>query len=282
MACKCKQMSNICEPDKVAPVAQSAQVWDGPATCYKSIVKAVLAIAVFAGTLFGQAKPGYYSSDAVLLENWKGTAVSPDRMKRVSVKWLDEKQEGFPTSVTIQYGRRSFATRIEFGLNTEILWSPDSTRFAVSGSSGGANGPYQIAVLTLSPQGLRKQSLTQLIYDNYGPVNCGPGFQEAPNLAAIRWLTPHRIVIAAEIVNHSVCDSHGTFKAYEIDLRRMKILKIHNQISAKKKFGSSLGKGLRNAPDECIRKPESCYVQWNHPELSNRKSSKPSKSVKTR
>jgi hypothetical protein len=73
--------------------------------------------------------------------------------------------------------------------------------------------------------------------------------------------------VAAEVVNHSNCDSFGTFKAYEVDPAAMTVVRALNQFEAKRDLKPLLGKELRLAPDECIRKPESCYVSTNHPEI---------------
>jgi hypothetical protein len=47
----------------------------------------------------------------------------------------------------------------------------------------------------------------------------------------------------------------------------MKIVRTLDQLEAKRELCPLLGKELRLAPDQCIRKPQSCYVSMNHPEL---------------
>lgn len=87
-----------------------------------------------------------------------------------------------------------------------------------------------------------------------------------------RWITwlgsADHLLVAAEIVNHSNCDSFGTFQAYEIDVQQMKVLNRFGQLQAKQQFASSLGTELVDAPDECVHNPKSCYVRTNHPKNS--------------
>ena len=75
----------------------------------------------------------------------------------------------------------------------------------------------------------------------------------------------HELLVAAQIVPHTNCDSMGTFTAYTIDPWRMRIGKKYSQLEAKASFRSSLGPWLSDARDECIRDPEQCYVAQLHP-----------------
>ncbi len=72
------------------------------------------------------------------------------------------------------------------------------------------------------------------------------------------------MILVAEIMLHSNCDSFGTFKAYEVDWRARRITRTFDQIEAKRLFGRSMGIELRNAPNECIRSPRRCWVSTNH------------------
>lgn len=161
---------------------------------------------------------------------------------------------------------KKLTAKIFFGLNAEVLWSPDSKAFAVSGSGEGANGLYWVDVFVLKPDELAVVPLTPVIQRAFGhPVKCG--WPELPNVAAIAWIVPsERILLAAEIIHHSNCDSFGTFKAYEVNVRTKTITKTFNQLEAKKRYGRELGRELSDAPDNCIRSPKSCYVGANHPE----------------
>jgi hypothetical protein len=51
----------------------------------------------------------------------------------------------------------------------------------------------------------------------------------------------------------------------------MRIIQSLGQIEAKHRLKFMLGSGLKSASDACIRKPSSCYLDVNHPELTSRK-----------
>ena len=165
---------------------------------------------------------------------------------------------------------RKLTARIFFGLNTEVLWSPDSKAFAVSGSSEGANGLYWTDVFLIEGERLVTIPLAPLIQRTFGhPVKCG--WPEDPNVAAVTWTEAStRILLAAEIIHHSNCDSFGTFKAYEVHLPTKTVIKTYDQLETKKLFKPELGTELAGAPDNCVRNPKSCYVQANHPSLNKR------------
>jgi hypothetical protein len=111
---------------------------------------------------------------------------------------------------------------------------------------------------------LSSRDLTPLIYRSFGqPVTCGS--PEEPNVGGITWLgNSGHILVAAEIIDHSNCDSFGTFKAYEVNPKAMKVVHVYSQLETKRLFERFLGEELRNAPDQCIRSPKSCYVSTNH------------------
>jgi hypothetical protein len=192
------------------------------------------------------------------------TAISPDGRKKVSICMLDENAEDFPAKIMVDTEQGRLEATIRFGLDTEILWSPDSHAFAITGSSGGANGQYECDVFYIRDRKLIKIELTALVERAFGhPVKCS--WSEQPNVAAVRWLTPSReLLVAAEIMHHSNCDSFGTFKAYAVDLKTHSIfiLKVVNQLDAKRHYRDDLGQELLQADDDCIRHPESCHI--NH------------------
>ena len=92
-------------------------------------------------------------------------------------------------------------------------------------------------------------------------------YPEAPNVAAITWRSNRRLIVAAEIINHSNCDSSGTFSAYEVDVVTGQVERTYEQLDAKRRWHAALGTELLAAPDECVRSPRACFVAANHPEL---------------
>jgi hypothetical protein len=206
-----------------------------------------------------------YAAKAVFTE-WGRAAVSPDGKLKVRTK-RESHDDVHIAQVTAEGQHGILSAKIGFGLDTEVLRSPDSRAFTVTGSEEGANGLYVTAVFYVLDGRLKQVELTPLIRKAFGnPVKCG--WPEPPNVAAVRWLVPSKeLLVAAEIIHHSNCDSFGTFKAYSVDLSGPRIIKEYDQLKAKRLFGSDLGHELLQSDDNCIRNPPACFVPFNHPEL---------------
>lgn len=205
-----------------------------------------------------KAIPIYRSKDKVK------TATSPDGKKSVSIEILDDNAEDFPARITVNTGQDQLSATIRFGLATEILWSPDSRAFALTGSSGGANGQYETDVFYVQEKKLLKVELTTLVEKAFGhPVRCA--WTESPNVAAIKWLIPSKeLLVAAEIIHHSNCDSFGTFEAYVVNVPVPRVVKVLNQLEAKRMYHDDLGEELLQSDDICILHPDSCHVGSYH------------------
>lgn len=195
---------------------------------------------------------------------------SPDRSSRVLARWRDAGCNDNDECVVLDVEGKLGKLHIDIGpgVGSELLWSPDSKAFFVTTSNGGANGDYHLFVIDTFDGQLQSRDITGKIYQEFGhPFRCG--WEESPNVAGIGWVgRTHHLWVAAEVISHSNCDSFGTFKAYEVDPATMTIVRTLDQLEAKRALESMLGEELQNATDECIRKPESCYVSTNHPELN--------------
>jgi hypothetical protein len=204
-----------------------------------------------------------YSARATTIYVGK-SASSPNGKRVVSIGAPNFDTDDHPARVTVHTERGEWNTTIRFGLDTEILWSPDSESFAVTGSCCGAAGQYETDVFDLTGGRLKVVRLTILIERAFGhPVACR--MPEPPNVGAIKWLVPSKkLLVAAEIIHHSNCDSFGTFRAYVVDLAGPLVIRSFNQIKARKLYGEDLGEELAQADDTCIRDPKSCWVGSNH------------------
>jgi hypothetical protein len=199
-----------------------------------------------------------------------GSATSPDGRNVVSVRLLDDNADHFPSEVRVRTPSGTLTSKIQFGLNAEVLWSDDSRAFAVTGSQEGGNGQYHSDAFYIRSGRLVREPLTSLIERAFGhPVKCG--WAESPNVVAVKWLDgSKRLLVAAQIINHSNCDSFGTFKGFVVNPDDPHVVKSYDQIEMKRLFGSDLGPWLQGAEDACIVTPRSCYVPTNHPELTSR------------
>ncbi len=206
-------------------------------------------------------QPAMFAARAIFTSSGKA-AVSPNGKASVRTKLTNE--ETFLSSVEVRSPQGVFKDSIAFGLNTEVLWSDDSAAFAITGSSEGANGRYETTVFLLHNDSMEKIALTSLAENAFGnPVMCG--WPEVPNVSSVTWLRPSRVLlVATQIIDHSNCDSFGTFKAYAIDVQDKRIIRTYNQLESKRFFGSYLGRLLSESRDICIVRPEECWVSTNH------------------
>jgi len=209
---------------------------------------------------------GFALPDDTELDVWSRSTIpvsvpSADGMKRITMRPGSRSDR----KVVVEVGRKRFATLIGYA-TSEVLWAPDSNAFVETHSEGGAVGDFVVALYYVSSSGIRTVDPTRQVKKDFmhRPVACG-GPREEPNLAAVRWGEDSgTLFVAAEIQPHSVCDSMGTFRLYEISLPSGRVLATWDQLRAKREFWNSLGMELRNSDDDCIRDPVSCYVPQNH------------------
>jgi len=209
-----------------------------------------------------------YSAKATTI--YKGqSATSPNGKRSVSIGAVSFDTDDHPAKVTVHTEQGEWSTTIRFGLDAEILWSPDSGSFAITGSNGGANGQYEADVVFVYAGHIKVVKLTLLIERAFGhPVDCWT--PEVPNVGATRWLVPSKkLLVAAEIAHHSNCDSFGTFRAYVVDLSGPLVVRSINQIRTRKLYGEDLGEELAQADDDCIRNPKWCVVGSYHKKETN-------------
>src|SRR5713101_4075018 len=231
---------------------------------------AILASLVFWKPVNGQSRIDQpsFSARAITIYPSK-QIISPDKKIRVHVQslraHLSDSPGDFPARLIVDADGKRLTATFGFSLDAEIVWSPDSKAFSLTGSVRGANGQYQTDVFLIQPSKLVTIHLTDIIEREFGhPVRCG--WPEPPNVAAVKWLAPSsQLLVVAEIMHHSNCDSFGTFKAYAVDLGEPRIIKMYDQLRAKRLFRSDLGDELLHANDTCIRDPRSCRVKSNWP-----------------
>jgi hypothetical protein len=228
------------------------------------LVWVLLACAAFAESAIGQNRIDEPDFSARAIPIYHGKQVrSPD--KRIVVRLIEttDSQPGTRGRLVVTSGGEQLTSSFDSSLDAEILWSPDSKAFSISGSSSSANGPYQTDVFFIDAGRLSSVHLTNLIRNEFGhPVRCG--WPEPPNVASVKWLAPsQRLLVVAEIMHHSNCDSFGTFKAYEVELQPLGIGKRYDQLLAKQLFRTDLGAELLQSNDNCIRNPKICHVATN-------------------
>ena len=154
----------------------------------------ILALAVTYSAV-SAASGGFFAKSAVPLGDGPVPVVDLSRVSVSAVRISDDAVEGFPAILRVTVGGRQFDRRFDFGLNAEVLWSPDPNRFAVTGSKEGANGQYRTAVVNIAPTGLKWVEVTARVERSFGhPERCG--WPEVPNVVAVTWLSRTRLVLA--------------------------------------------------------------------------------------
>jgi len=207
-----------------------------------------------------------FSAEAITIYQGK-QIISPDKKIKIHLQslraHLNDSPGDFPARLIVDADGKQLTATFGFSLDAEIVWSPDSKAFSLTGSVRGANGQYTTDVFLIQSGKLVPIHLTEMVEREFGhPVKCG--WPEQPNVAAVKWLVPSsQLLVAAEIMHHSNCDSFGTFKGYVVDLEEPRITKEYNQLQVKRLFRSDLGEELLQADDNCIRDPKSCRVTSN-------------------
>ncbi len=229
----------------------------------EGMVKA-LSVLLFL-TVLAHADEGAFAAKAT--EVWDNyskpiTVPAPDGKNAVTAEYVPS---GENKHLILRFKDAGEGTSLDigWGIGAELLWSPDSKALAVTTSNGGRNGIFDTYVILLDQGHVKKSNLTPLIRKTFGhPVACA--YPEPPNVAAVSWPSNGNLLVAAQIVNHSICDSFGTFVLYEVDVAKGAIVKEYDQLQAKQLFSPSLGNFLLHARDICISDPKKCEVPANH------------------
>src|SRR5215467_7274416 len=125
-----------------------------------------------------------FSSKAITI--YQGKRIdSPDHKKTVAVESLKERLSDspgdFPARLTLDTEEGKLTATFGFSLDAELLWSPDSNAFALTGSVRGANGQYKTDVFLIQDKSLVVIHLTELIEGEFGhSVKCD--WPESPNV----------------------------------------------------------------------------------------------------
>lgn len=195
-----------------------------------------------------------YSQRAVSFDNDLVKLQSPDREKILIVKrvWDSTSEEGVYFSFTVKAAGRSLRTRLEGYTNGEVVWSPDSSAFAVTATN---NCGATAFVFDVTPMSLKAVEVDSVVQKAFGmPVKCEIPVQA--NTGVIDWLDSDKILIAAEITPCSFCECSGMYEVYEVSLRQDRVVRTHTQMTAKKKFWKLLGCELRDADNSCAERLE--------------------------
>ncbi|HJX83595.1 MAG TPA: hypothetical protein VJ723_04545 [Candidatus Angelobacter sp.] len=159
--------------------------------------------------------------------------------------------DGSHLSYVLKTDKKYFRIRMR-GLRTEVLWSPDSSSFAVNQTEGGGGIGQRAYIFYLRGNRLQRVNVSLPVEKVFGaPVKCE--VRVPPNTAVLQWLDSKSILMVAEIANVSVCKCRGTFRTYKISLPNLKVLESYTQSETKRLFPNALGCELRGADDVCAK-----------------------------
>jgi hypothetical protein len=146
--------------------------------------------AWFAGVAVLAQGPGLFAKEAEPVTSGRTSLRSGGR---VAVSTANG-SSAFPATLLVTRDGGRLERSFEFGLNAEVLWSPDGSRFAVTGSEGGANGQYRTVVVTIAGDRLGWFDVTPMVERAFGhPVKCGYPDPRMP-LAPVTEIGAFRIV----------------------------------------------------------------------------------------
>lgn len=190
-----------------------------------------------------------FSALSVEPESHKKKIQSPDGQSWITVALVEDQKDpdGLYTRLTVTHKGKKVSARLD-GFRSEVLWAADSRSFIVNQTEGGGGFGQRAYLFQITSNGLKKIDLS-------APVERAFGFQGdcelrvLPQTAALGWLAADRILMAAEVVNVSVCKYQGTFKTYELSLPSLQVVASHTQGESKRLFPRFLGCELRDADD---------------------------------
>jgi hypothetical protein len=174
-------------------------------------------------------------------------------------------------------GPRGQVRTVETGEWTcpEFGWAPDSSRVFATYSTGGGIGTFAVSAYRVSDEAIEAIDLVREVRRDAARHYPRCFEPEQPNIGAVAWSRDARsLLVAAQVLPHSNCDSAGTFTLYEVDAGSGKIRRRYRQPEAKKLFGAMLGPYLQTADDSCVLRPGACQIPQLHEPLIRKKAAR--------
>lgn len=174
---------------------------------------------------------------------------SPDGNETVLVKSLYNEKRDQYISITLRAGKFTYETELD-GWDPEVLWSPDSSRFAINQTTGGGGISQEAYVFSVVAGQIRMTNVSPPVEKAFGsPVKCE--VPVPPNTAIIKWLDSDTVLVVAEVIPVSICKCSGSFRSYVVSLTDLSIKGSYSQAETKRLFSDSLGCELKNPQSAC-------------------------------
>lgn len=216
-----------------------------------------LVLAGLAAPLAALAEPaqatGLFARHAVGVANIYGgprpkTLTAPDGRTRAIARfsdWTPDDDSKDHLSVFVGGDDHDFPD----GVNTELLWAPDSRALAVTADVGDDPSRYETTILVRKPKGRhwREIAVTRKVAKLFAPrMRCED--DEKPNVGAVGWTSAQRLIVAAQVPRHSSCLGRGTFAAYVVDVPSGEVLMELSARDMQGRYRSMLGTALAAGP----------------------------------
>lgn len=191
---------------------------------------------------------------------------APDGLKFVTAQLVNDPEEGELQRIEVTVGGKTVPLPTK-ARGAEILWSPNSRWVAVTYTWCCSGFSPYLHVYEVSESGVRDLHVEHALTSGFEPgLRCDGGLAASQwaLTAAVMWLDSSHLLAAVQVPNVSVCDSMGVFELRDMSVPKLSILRTYGQLEAKELFGGDLGGNLRDANDDCVRDPKSCWVASAH------------------
>ena len=213
-------------------------------------MRVAVALAFFAGVLSSasqvllkerpQPTPGEWSGNGVYLGYGLGALDRPGEIRTRRIPSPDGNKAiliGNNLLLTVEANGQTLPLESTYLATplSEVLWSPDSSAFAVTQSNGGWVGSWDIQVFLTDDNTVKRASVTETAKkDAMGKYKClipeKPAANEEPNTGAVHWLDgSSRLLIVAEVPPHSSCADMGKLFGYVVSIPSGKIVNRYQE-----------------------------------------------------
>ena len=120
---------------------------------------------------------------------------------------------------------------------SEILWSPSGERASVTFTEGGAVGEWSFVIVSDASKGMAIPARVRSLIGR--PKLCD--VPEDFNLGAIAWLSEHRLLVAAQVLGHSVCRDSTRAHGFVVDVDTGNVLASLTSAQLTRRYRRQLG-----------------------------------------
>ena len=167
---------------------------------------------------------------------------SPDGRSMLTVAFDESGNEGRGTFKQVarfqlsgRAGTAIFRTE-DGGYVGEILWSPDSRRVALTVSSGGSGGVYDLLLLDRSGTHQLSAPFRKALNP---PMSCD--LLDNSNVGAVKWLSSSRLLVAAHQLHIDSCPQKNRVAFYIYDLPSAAIVETLERAEVRRRFPGMMG-----------------------------------------